>query len=123
MQVCTAAYAIIALLYLFLYPGAQRKMIRTMESLGTPPKQRRSHVFVGSVVLMIPATVIGTTAGFWFWEKINEKLKLSAGLLVEMELDNRVLVVVALAQFVVVALLSALIAAFQARPHKLGKGR
>lgn len=123
MQVCTAAYAIIALLYLLLYPGSQRKTLRIMESLGTPPKQRRSHVFVGSLALVIPASVIGAVAGFEFWGRINEKLKLSAGLLVEMELDGRVLVIVALAQFVVVALLSALIAVFQARPHKLGKGR
>ena len=123
MQICVAAYAIISLLYLLLYPGSQRKTIRVMESLGTPKRQRRRHVFVSSVVLLIPASVIGAVAGVTFWEKINDKLKLSAGLLVEVQLEGKVLVIVALAQLVAMAALSALIAAFQARAHKLGKGR
>lgn len=123
MQICVAAYAIISLLYLLLYPGSQRKTIRVMESLGTPKRQRRRHVFVSSVVLLIPASVIGAVAGFEFWERINEKLKLSAGLLVDVQLEGKVLVIVALAQLVVVAALSAVIAVFQARAHKLGKGR
>ena len=123
MQICTASYAIISLLYLLLYPGSQRKTIRVMESLGTPKKQRRRHVFIGSIALLIPASVIGAVAGFEFWVRINEKLKLSAGLLVDVQLEGKVLVVVALVQLMVLAALSALIAAFQARAHKLGKGR
>ena len=80
-------------------------------------------MFVSSVVLLIPAAVIGAVAGFEFWGRINDKLKLSAGLLVDVQLEGKVLVVVALAQLVAMTLLSALIAAFQARSHKLGKGR
>ena len=123
MQICVAAYAIISLLYLLLYPGSQRKTMRLMQNLGVPGRQRRGHVFVSSVVLLIPAAVIGAVAGFEFWGRINDKLKLSAGLLVEVQLESRVLVIVALAQLVAMAALSALIAAFQARAHKLGKGR
>ena len=123
VQICVAAYAIISLLYLLLYPGSQRKTMRLMQNLGVPGRQRRAHVFVSSVVLLIPAAVIGAVAGFTFWEKINEKLKLSAGLLVDVQLEGKVLVIVALAQLVAMAALSALIAAFQARAHKLGKGR
>lgn len=123
MQVCTTACAVISLLYLLLYPGSQRKTMRLMENLGVPAKQRRSHVFTGSLALLIPASVIGAVAGFEFWEKINAKLKLSTGLLVDMQLEGAVLVIVALAQLIVMAALSALIAALQARPHKLGKGR
>jgi hypothetical protein len=50
-------------------------------------------------------------------------MKLSADILVEMELDIRWLLVVSVAQFVLMALLSALVAAFQARPHNLSKRR
>ena len=123
MQICVAAYAIISLLYLLLYPGSHRKTMRLMQNLGVPGRQRRAHVFISSVVLLIPAAVIGAAAGFTFWEKINDKLKLSAGLLVDVQLEGKVLVIVALAQLVAMAALSALIAAFQARTRKLGKGR
>ena len=123
LLVCAAAYGMIALLYLLLFPGSQRKTMLLMESVGAGPARRYRHVFLIGLSLLFPATILGTGAGYLLWDGIIAKMKLSADILVEMELDIRWLLVVSVAQFVLMALLSALVAAFQARPHNLSKRR
>ena len=123
LLVCVTAYAMIALLYLLLFPGSQRRTMILMENMGAGPGHRSGHVFVSSLALLLPATVLGTGMGILLWDGIIAKMKLSADVLVEMELDVRWLLLVSAAQFVLMSLLSALVAAGQARPHKLSKRR
>lgn len=123
LLVCTAAYVMIAILYLLLFPGSQRKTMQLMESLGASSGQRRRHVFGGSLALLLPASMLGTGAGFLLWDRIITKMKLSVDVLVEMELDVWWLLAVSLAQLILMAALSALVAVFQARPHKLSARR
>lgn len=123
LLVCAAAYGIIALLYLLLFPGSQRKTMLLMESLGAGSARRCGHVFLSSLLLQLPATILGTGAGYLLWDGIIAKMKLSVGVLVDMKLEIRWLLAGSAAQFVLMALLSALVAVFQARTHKLSKRR
>ena len=123
LLICTVTYGMVALLYLLLFPGSQRKTMLLMEDMGAGPGRRSYHVFASSLVLLLPATVLGTGAGLLLWDGIIAKMKLSVDVLVEMELNvTRILAVSAL-QFFLMGLLSAVAALIQARPHKLAKRR
>lgn len=123
LQVCAAAYGIIALLYLLLFPGIQGKSLRIMENLGATGRQRRRHVLTGSMALLVPATALGAGAGILLWDCILDAMLASAEVLVEIELDAKVLITIALGQLVLMAVLSAIVAALVARSRKLSNRR
>ncbi len=52
----------IALLFLFLFPYQLRQDLNRMWDLGTPPAKIRRHIFVSSVGMVLPGSVLGCVA-------------------------------------------------------------
>lgn len=123
LHYCIAAYAVIAILYLLLFPGSQRKTMELMQNMGAGPGKRWIHVFLSSLTLLIPATLLGAGAGYLLWDRIIEKMRSSVNVLVEIGSESGWLLTAALGQFVLMTLLSALVATIQARSLKLTKRR
>ena len=69
-----AAYAILMLLFVFLFPMAQRKALVTMLSLGTHRGKRIGHIVISSAVILLPGTLIGAFAGSKLWTQVADRL-------------------------------------------------
>ena len=69
-----AAYAVLMLFFVFLFPMMQRKSLATMLSLGAHRGKRIGHVVTSAVVIILPGTVIGAFAGSKLWTKMADRL-------------------------------------------------
>lgn len=116
-----AIYVILLGLYLLLYPGMQKKTVRTMESLGMPFGKRFEYVMVVSLVIFVPATVIGVLLGTILWDKVVAALQASAEAATALQLPLSALVIVGIAQFVLALVLNAILALVIAAPRRMSR--
>ena len=119
LTVGAVVYAVILLLFLLLYPTAQRKAVGIMESLGAPVGKRFNHVMLSSVAIIGPATVLGGGVGMLLWQRVLDALQASAETTVALQLEAGTLLLIALAQFALAMVLTAIIAAFMTAPKAL----
>lgn len=103
-------YAIVILLFLFLFPGRQGKDLAMMSSFGAQNRRRVWHVVVSCLGIVIPGTAIGTGVGLLLWQRVSAELQAWVDTVVVVELDPLSLWAVAAVQVVVVALLTAILA-------------
>ena len=60
--------AVILLLFLVLCPLQQRKNLFLMGSLGTSSGGKIRHIFVSTMVLLVPGVVLGVLTGALLWK-------------------------------------------------------
>lgn len=69
-----AAYAVLMLLFVLLFPAQQRKTLSTMCFLGVSRGKRMLYVIAYSAGILLPGTMIGGLAGSLLWEQITAHL-------------------------------------------------
>lgn len=67
-------YAVLMLLFLFLFPGRQGKELATMDSLGSGTVRKVAHVLRSTLGILIPGAVLGCCVGLELWDYVGEAL-------------------------------------------------
>lgn len=104
-------YGVLMALYLFLFPGRQRKDLTMMDSFGATHFRRVKHILLSCAGILIPGSVLGTLAGIGLWEQVSLALGgyMEAG--VEIILDTNRLWLVCGFQALLVTLLALMLGA------------
>lgn len=123
LTVGAAVYTVILLLFLLLFPGTQGKAVMTMESLGATRVNRFVHVMQSAAIVVGPATVLGGGIGMLLWQSVLDALQASAETTVALQLETSTLLLIALAQFALAMVFTAIIAAWVTAPKSLAKRR
>ena len=123
MLVGIAVYTMVLLLVLLFFPGSQGKVLWTMESLGSPRKNRFVHVLAHASVLLVTATVLGGGIGFGVWDVVLDKLQSSVKSTIRLSLEPNALMLILMAQLAVALGVSVLTALFMSRSRSLNKRR
>ena len=123
LTVGAAVYTVILLLFLLLFPGTQGKAVMTMESLGATRANRFVHVMQSAAIVVGPATVLGGGIGMLLWQSVLDALQASAETTVALQLETSTLLLIALAQFALAMVFTAIIAAWVTAPKSLAKRR
>lgn len=121
MQVGVIVYGIILVLFLFLFPGSQRKVLSTMNAMGTHRRYKIAQVVMTSAGILVPGAVIGTLAGMLLWQRVINALAESVGTAVTLELDIVTLVMVSLGQLILALVLTVLLALPMTRDKGIAK--
>ncbi len=121
MIVGIVVYAVILLLFLLLFPGSQGKTLATMTALGAKRGQKIRQVFIGSMGILLPGSLIGTISGILLWETVVSKLAESIGESVSLEMEPSLLIGIAAAQFGVTLILTLLLALPMSRNRGISK--
>ena len=119
MQVGVTVYGIILVLFLFLFPGSQRKVLSTMKAMGTHRRYKVAQVVMTSAGILVPGAVIGTLAGMLLWQRVINALAESVGTAVTLEMDIVTLITVALGQLALTLILTVLLALPMTRDNPL----
>lgn len=115
LLVGASIYAMVLILFLLFFPGAQRKNLWTMESLGAGKCDRFGFVMIHAGLLLLCATFLGGAVGLASWGRVLDKLQTTAESAVRLSLEPGVLLLILLAQLAVATVLSALVALFLSR--------
>ena len=83
--------AVILLLFLVLCPLQQRKNLFLMGSLGTSPGGKIRHIFVSTMVLLVPGVVLGVLTGALLWKQVATVLMGTMHVQIPMEANMAVL--------------------------------
>lgn len=83
--------AVILLLFLVLCPLQQRKNLFLMGSLGTSSGGKIRHIFVSTMVLLVPGVVLGVLTGALLWKQAAAVLVKAANVQVPVEANMAVL--------------------------------
>ncbi len=116
-----AVYAVIAVLYLLLFPASQGKTLAIMSSLGATRWEKMRHILVGSLAILLPGTVAGAGVGMLLWERVCVFIVETAGAQWSAEPEIGLTVGVTAAQLAATMLLVALIAYITAGKDDLMK--
>lgn len=116
-------YVILLFLFLFLYPGVQKKEANTMQSLGAKYIRRFAHVLGSSMSIVVPSTIVGALLGLQLWEGIVSAMLATAEATVSLQLYPGVLVMVAAAQLLLALVLNTVVAIFITRPRGMSSQR
>ncbi len=107
LLVGSIVYGAILVLFLFLFPGSQRKTLSTMNALGAPRKYKIAQIFMSGIGILIPGTAIGVAMGARLWQRVTAALTESAGIAITLEMDITALIIIALGQLALASLLTA----------------
>ena len=86
-----AAYTVLMLLFVFLFPVMQRKMLITMLSFGAPRGKRIEHICVSAAAILLPGTVLGAFAGSKLWTQVAARLMQSLNIEIPLEANMPVI--------------------------------
>lgn len=67
-------YTVVMLLYLFLFPARQEKVLARMDSLGADHEKRVRHILASALGILIPGSVLGTLAAVQLWQIVARAL-------------------------------------------------
>lgn len=67
-------YAVVMLLFLFLFPAWEGRTLARMDSLGADHGKRVRHVLASTLGILIPGSVTGTLAAVALWQVVAEAL-------------------------------------------------
>lgn len=85
LNVGVAAYAVLMLLFVILFPAQQGKTLSAMCSLGASRGKRVRHVIASSAGILFTGAMIGGFAGALLWEQVTENLMASLNVQVPLE--------------------------------------
>lgn len=114
-------YMLLFFLFLLLYPVMQRKVVATMQSLGTTFGKRFIHVLASSAAIIVPATIFGGLAGVLLWDRVVDALQASADAATALQLEPVVLVMIAAVQLLLGLMLTIFVALFVAAPQGMSR--
>ena len=123
MLVGITIYVILLLLYLLMYPASQGKVVWIMESMGCNYGRRFAYVLRSSMLIMVTAAVLGGWLGTLLWDRMVAMLQQRAQSTIALQLDVRMLAIVAAAQLMLGLVLSGFVAVFVALPRGIAKRR
>lgn len=109
LYVGIAAYSVLMLLFVILFPGKQGKNLSTMCSLGAPRGKRMLHVSAYSAVILVPGAIIGGLAGALLWEQVAATLMESLNVQIPLEANMHVVAPVLCAAHLVIMMLTVLV--------------
>ena len=112
-------YGVLLFLYLLLYPGSQSKLVKVMQSVGATMGQRFMYVMRTVLAVLIPASALGGLLGIVMWDELVGKLRETAGMPMELQIELRVLVTVMVSQLTASVLLSMCVALFVSHSKRL----
>ena len=110
LAVGLGVYAVVMLLFLFLYPCQQGTVLSTMESLGTVRSRQIFHVINSTMTIFAAGTVLGTGAGLLLWDRVKRMLMQGEGSVPEIGMNIPTMLGVSGVQALVCLLAVALIA-------------
>lgn len=116
-------YAVIMLLFLFLFPGRQGKMVAMLDSMGTGFGRKTGFVMWSALGILLPGTILGTAVSLALWRQIAATLMDLMGTNVELSLDTMSLWAAAAVQVLAAMAVTALIAVPMAKGANLMKHR
>lgn len=123
MTIGVLLYVILLLLFLLLYPATQKKTVWTMQTLGCHYGKRFVHVLLYATAILVTASALGSLAGAALWDRVVAALQTRADSSIVLQLEPKVLVMVAAAQLLLGVLLSAFVAIFVALPRGISARR
>ena len=121
LAVGLGVYAVVMLLFLFLYPCQQGPVLSTMESLGTVRSRQIFHVINSTMTIFSAGTVLGTGAGLLLWDRVKRMLMQGEGSVPEIGMNIPTMLGVSGVQALVCLLAVALIALTMTRRRNLMK--
>jgi hypothetical protein len=116
-------YTVLLLLFLLLYPGLQRKIVVTMQSMGAGYFRRLFFVVGSSLAIAIPASVLGGYIGGQLWHGLVSALQATAESTIALQIEPGTLTMVAVAQLVLTVVLTIFVAMYIAAPQKMDSRR
>ena len=116
-------YTVLLLLFLLLYPGLQRKIVVTMQSMGAGYFRRFFFVVGSSLAIAIPASVLGGYIGGQLWHGLVSALQATAESTIALQIEPGTLTMVAVAQLVLTVVLTIFVAMYIAAPKKMDSRR
>lgn len=123
LTVGVALYGVLLLMFLLLYPGSQKKKVRTMHALGAGFIRRFGHILASSLSIVIPASALGGWLGNQLWDRLVAELQTSAESAVALQIEPGTLTAVAGAQLVFALGLTVCTALFAAAPKRIWRRR
>ncbi len=123
LRIGWVVYSVLLLLFLLLFPVSRRQTVLLMESLGEPFVNRFINVAVYAAAILVPAAVLGGAVGAVAWQSVVGALISSTESTMTMTMNPLVLTAIALSQFVLALLMSALVALPVARSFGMSKKR
>lgn len=116
-----AAYGVLLILYLLLFPARQGRDMLLMNALGTPRGMKIRHILLCALGLLIPGTALGAAAGALAFDAVAEELMASVRVEIPLEANMAALVpALAAAQLLLAVALVMILAVFLSRPRGLG---
>lgn len=119
----TVLYAVLLLLFLLLYPGAQKRTVLSMQSFGAGFFRRFGHVMVSSLGIVIPSSLLGGWIGGQLWGRLVTALQSSAESTVALQIEPGTLWAVALLQLIFAVVLTIFVALAVAAPRGMSARR
>lgn len=101
-----ALYGVILVIVLLMFPGSQRKTAIVMDSLGAGRGARIWHVWLSGLVILLPATALGTGCGTYLWQYVVDFLTTDGGEALNITMDINILGNIALLQLALAAALT-----------------
>lgn len=119
----TVIYVIMLALFLLLYPGAMRKNVKLMQSLGAGFGRRFGSVLMSALAILIPSTIAGGLTGMLLWGSVAKMMQKYAGAALTLQMEPEVLWTVTAAQLPLAVVLSLIVAVFVATPSRMSDRR
>ena len=116
-------YSVLLLLFLMLYPGAQKNNVRAMQSFGASFFHRFGHVMGVSLGIVIPASILGCWIGNLLWDNLVKALQTTAESAVALQIEPGVLTAVAGIQLIFALFTTVCVAIFIAAPRGIARRR
>ena len=116
-------YTVLLLLFLLLYPGLQRKIVVTMQSMGAGYFRRFIFVVGSSLGIAVPASLLGGWIGDQLWDNLVSALQTTAESTIALQIEAGALTMVAVAQLVLTVVLTIFVAMYIAAPKKMDSRR
>ncbi|HIT33440.1 MAG TPA: hypothetical protein IAC31_02265, partial [Candidatus Faecousia intestinigallinarum] len=111
LYIGVAAYAVVMVLFLVLFPFQQRRTLATMASLGANPHKQVQHILISALGILIPGSILGGLAGALVWEQVAARLMASVNVNIPLEANMlRTAPVLTLSHLILMSLLTLLTA-------------
>jgi hypothetical protein len=115
------AWAVVAILFIILYPGREGAALDTMDSLGCERRGRISHLIIWTLCVTVPGSACGAAIGVALWDTFIDTLASFGGTEVSIAINYGYFAAIAIAQLVIITLAVTLVAVPMTRSRGLDR--
>ena len=115
------AWAVVATLFIMLYPCREGAVLVSMDSLGCPRGDRISHLIKWTLCVTVPGSIVGAIMGVALWDTVIGTLASFGGAEISIEINYAYFAAIAVSQLAVVTLTVAIVALPLTRPRGLDR--